>query len=169
VRALILGYQGDWAASAEACQDVVERAHSAGLDYEVALCSHHAGVALLESGEFARAYAALQFALEGAEQIASDRLCNLNRMLLAYLDGINGDPKAHRVLGELLTYAEEEKLAPDVITGRYLLGKLLLADGDLDAARRELEMARRLAQQADNHRLAEGAARMLSSLRPPPA
>jgi hypothetical protein len=118
--------------------------------YEVAVSLHNEGEALLRDGELARAYASLQSATAVAEELGSQRLTNLSRMLLAYLGAVKGSEPAARELGERLARAEAKKLTWDTLTGRYLLGRLLAERGDVTAARRELELARKLAQAAGN-------------------
>jgi tetratricopeptide (TPR) repeat protein len=164
VRALILGFRGDWQGCAEASADAAEQGQSVGLEYEVAVNLHNEGDALLRGGDLPRAYASLQASLSVAEQIGSDRLVNLDRMLLAYLDALKGSEPAARTLGEGLAHAELRKWTWDVLTGRYLLGKLLVERGDAAGAQRELELARQMALGAGNQLIAEDCRRELAQI-----
>jgi hypothetical protein len=104
----------------------------------------------------------LQASLAAAEEIGSERLVNMVRMLLAYLDALQSSESGTRALGERLAHAESRKWTSDALNGRYLLGKLLLARGDAAAGRRELELARRMAHEAGNQLVAEDCARELN-------
>ena len=150
VRAIVLAFSRDFRGSALASAEAADQGRSAGLLYEVAVSLHNEGEALLRDGDLARAYASLQSAAAVAAEIGSQRLSNLSRMLLAYLGAVKGSEHAGRELGERLARAEAKKLTWDTLTGRYLLGKMLAERGDVTAARRELELARKLAQAAGN-------------------
>jgi hypothetical protein len=164
VRALSFGFRGDWQSCARASEIAAEQMRAAGLLHEVAVNLHNLGDALLRGGELPRAYAALQASLSAADEIGSDRLQNLNQMLLAYLDALSGADDAKRVLGERIAQAESQRWTWDVLTGRYLLGKLLAESGDLDAARRELDLTRRMAESMDNRLLVDDCDRALALL-----
>jgi serine/threonine protein kinase/tetratricopeptide (TPR) repeat protein len=150
VRATIFGFSRDWRACALAAAEAAEQGRAAGLLYEVAVNRHNQGEALLRGGELPRAYAALQASLAVADEIGADRIANLNTLMLAYLDALGGSEAARGRLGERLAHAEAQNFTWDVLTGRYLLGKLLAQTGDLPGARRELELARKMAEQTGN-------------------
>jgi eukaryotic-like serine/threonine-protein kinase len=164
IRALILGFRGDWQGCALASEAAAEQMRAAGLVHEVAVNLHNQGDALLRSGNLPRAYATLQASLAAAEEIGSDRLVNLNQMLLAYLDALSGDDNAKKLLGDRIAQAEAQRWTWDTLTGRYLLGKLLGRSGDLDAARRELELTRHMAASMDNRLLVDDCDRELREL-----
>jgi eukaryotic-like serine/threonine-protein kinase len=151
VRALVLGLCGDWRGCAEACEQGAEQGRAAGLLSEVAVNLHNQGDSLMRLGELPRAYASLQASADIAEELGSERIVNLNKMMLAYLDALNGSESAQHALGERLAHAEAQRWTWDGLTGRYLLGKLLARRGDHDAARRELVLARQMARSTDNH------------------
>jgi hypothetical protein len=155
VRAMILAFGRDFRGSALGFAEAAQQGRSAGLLYEVAVSLHNEGEALLRDGELARAYASLESSIAVAEEIGSERLINLSRMLLAYLGAAKGSDAAATELGERLAKAEAKKLTWDTLTGRYLLGRLLAERGDATGARRELELARKLAQSAGNRLIAE--------------
>ncbi len=164
IRALILGFRGDWQGCARASEVAAEQMRSAGLVHEVAVNLHNQGDALLRGQQLPRAYATLQASLAAAEEIGSDRLVNLNQMLLAYLDALSGAESANRALVERIAQAEAQRWTWDVLTGRYLLGKLLGQSGDVAAARAELELTQRMAASMDNRLLVDDCARALAEL-----
>jgi eukaryotic-like serine/threonine-protein kinase len=164
IRALILGFRGDWQGCALASEIAAEQMRAAGLVHEVAVNQHNQGDALLRGGELPRAYATLQASLAAAEEIGSDRLVNLNQMLLAYLDALNGAGHAKKQLGDRIAQAEAQRWTWDVLTGRYLLGKLLGNSGAVDEARRELELTRQMAASMDNRLLVDDCDRALREL-----
>ncbi len=153
VRALISGFQGDWASCARASEQAAEQMRARGLMHEVAVNLHNQGDALIHVGELPRAYAALQASLAAAEEINSERMVNLDTMMLAYLDALKGSEEARQVLGQRIARAEMQRWTWDVVTGRYLLGKLYVERGDEAAARRELGLARNMAVSTDNRPL----------------
>ena len=104
-------------------------------------------------GDLPRAYAVLQSSLAVAEEIGSERMVNLNGMMLAYLDALKGSDEARQTLVQRIAKAEMQRWTWDVLTGRYLLGKLYLERGDARAARRELGLARTMAVSTDNRLL----------------
>lgn len=164
VRALILGFRGDWQGCAEAAEIAAEQMRDAGLVHEVAVNLHNQADALMRSGQLPRAYATLQASLAAAQEIGSDRLVNLNQMHLAYLDALNGADVARKLLAQHIAHAESHRWTWDVLTGRYLLGKLLAQRGDLAAARQELELTRKMAASMDNRLLADDCERALTEL-----
>ena len=62
----------------------------------------------------------------------------LNRIHLAYLDGVGGVADADKLLRDLVSYAESRGFLTDAREGRFLLGSLLAQQGSRDEARREL-------------------------------
>lgn len=164
VRSLILAFSGDLAGSASAAALATELARAAGLGYELAWSLFNEADALLRSGELPKAYALFQSSRALASEVGSPRLVNSNRLMLAYLDAINGVESAQRTLGQALAYAEAQHYTIDVLTGRYLLGLLLSHRGDRTGAVRELGLAQRLALATENRRFAEDCARELRAL-----
>jgi hypothetical protein len=150
VEVAIFGFSRDWQACARASAEAAEQARAAGLVYEVAVNRHNEGEALLRGGDLPRAYAALQASLAVADEIGADRVANLDVLMLAYLDALGGSESARQRLGERLAHAEAQNFTWDVLTGRYLLGKLLAQSGDVAGARRELELARKMAEHTGN-------------------
>ena len=166
VRALIAGFRGDWAECARISEAAAEQARNSGLVHEASVNLHNQGDSLLRLSENARAYAVLGASRALAEEIGSERLVNLNTAMMAYLDALKGDRGAAETLTRSITRAETQKWTWDVITARYLLGRLLAHLGDTAAARRELTSARNLAVGADNQVLAQDCSEALRSLEP---
>jgi len=165
VRGLIHGFRGDWARCAEESADAAEQARALGLPHEVAIHLHNQGDALMRVDELPRAYAVLTRSLSVAERIGAERLVNLNQMMLAYLDALNGSDPAQKALGQKLAHAEAQKWTWDALSGRTLLGRLLARRGDAVGARRELSLAKRMAQATANKLVLDDCERALADLR----
>jgi len=164
VRGLIHGFRGDWARCAVECARAAEQARETGLLHEVAVHLHNQGDALMRIEELPRAYAVLSGSASVCEQIGAERLLNLNRIMLAYLDALNGSEPARRALGQGLAHAEAQKWTWDALSGRTLLGRLLAKQGDTVGARRELMLARRLAEASSNQLVIDDCDRALAGL-----
>jgi len=164
VRGLIHGFRGDWARCATECARAAGQARELGLPHEVAIHLHNQGDALMRTGDLPRAYAVLSDSASRCDQIGAERLSNLNRMMLAYLDALNGSDEARRALGTRLAHAESQKWTWDALSGRTLLGRLLARSGDKVGARRELMLARRLAEATSNQLVIDDCDRTLAEL-----
>ncbi len=164
VRALIHGFRGDWARCALESGTAAEQARGLGIPHEVAIHLHNQGDGLMRTDDLPRAYAALTRSLSVAERIGADRLVNLNQIMLAYLDALNGSDAALKLLGRKLAHAEAQKWTWDALSGRTLLGKLLARRGDAVGARRELALAKRMAQATANKLVLDDCDRALGDL-----
>lgn len=164
VRGLIHGFSGNWARCAEDSAEAADQARTLGLPHEVAIHLHNQGDALMRTEDLPRAYAILTRSLSVAERIGAERLVNLNQMMLAYLDALNGSEPAKKQLGQRLAQAEAQKWTWDALSGRTLLGKLLAKHGDAVGARRELSLAKRLALATSNKLVIDDCERALSEL-----
>jgi serine/threonine protein kinase/tetratricopeptide (TPR) repeat protein len=164
VTGLIHGLSGDWARCAAECESAAEQARELGLPHEVAIHLHNQGDALMRIDELPRAYAVLARSLSVAERIGAERMVNLNHILLAYLDALNGAEGAQKLLGQKIAHAEAQKWTWDALSGRTLLGKLLARRGDVVGARRELSLARRMAEATSNQLVVDDCARALDEL-----
>ena len=149
-RSLIHAFRRDWGACAAASEQAAEQARAARLVHELALNLHNQGESLLRLGQLPRAYATLQNSVAVAQQCGSERMINHNRMLLDYLDALNGAKDAQKDLVQRLAYAEEHRWTWDVVSGRHLLGRLLRLAGDAAGARRELTLAMKTATTTGN-------------------
>lgn len=164
VRGLIHGFRGDWARCADESATAADQARELGIPHEVAIHLHNQGDALMRVDDLPRAYAVLMRSASVAERIGAERLVNLNMMMLAYLDALNGSEPAKKVLGMKLAHAESQKWTWDALSGRTLLGRLLAKQGDVIGARRELSLARRLAEATSNQLVIDDCDRALSEL-----
>ena len=88
----------------------------------------------------------------------------LNRIHLAYLDGVSGLPDADKLLRDLIRYAESRGFLTDAREGRFLLGALLAHQGPKAEARRELENVLAMAVAQRDHATAEESREALAKL-----
>jgi serine/threonine protein kinase len=165
-RAVIAAFKKDWGAAAEASEEAAEKAKSAGLTREVAANLHNQGEALVRLGELARGYAVLHASLALAEESGSERIANHDRLLLAYLDAVDGLPGADEMLASSIANAEARGWVLDHLTGRFLLGRLHAQRGEMDTARRELHAVQKRAQELGNRPLARDCGYELELLEP---
>lgn len=164
VGALILGFRRDWEGCAAASEAAAEMGREAGLTHEVAVNLHNQGDSLLRAGDHPHAYACLQQSAELADSVGADRIHNLNRMMLAYLDALNGLASGERALRDRLDQAHRHNWTWDEITGRYLLGRLLVSKGQQGEGRRQLEQGRELAKATRSQLLLEDCEMELAAL-----
>ena len=150
LRGLIDYFSRDFRAAAAACEKAVDMARALGLTYEVMVNLHNLGDFLVHLNDFARAYGAIQQSLALCDECGYERLGSLNRMFLAYLDGVAGAVGVEKLLDQGIAYAEANGFTWDVIDGRVMLAKLMQRRGDLAAARYEFERVKNLAQDAGN-------------------
>lgn len=148
LEALLLGFRGKWVESARAFEQAAGHARAGGLLQQLADNLLHEADVLLRLEDTPRAYAVLQRAQEAAQEAGSERLLNLTRMMVAYLEAERGTAAARSNLGECLALAESRLWTRDVSKGRLLLGKLYALDGATTAARRELLVAHQVAEDA---------------------
>ncbi|HQY59942.1 MAG TPA: protein kinase [Polyangiaceae bacterium] len=153
--ALVAYFARDFRGSAAASERAVDAARELGLGYEVALNLHNLGDALVRLEDYPRAYGAFKQSLALCDEATFDRLASHNRMFLAFLDAVNDDSAGLVQLHLGISYAEARDFTWDVLTGRWLLAKLLLRKDDLKSARAEYERLRRMAKGVGNH-LIEG-------------
>jgi tetratricopeptide (TPR) repeat protein len=145
LRGLIDYFSRDWRSAAAECEKAVDLARAAGLSYEVMINLHNLGDVLVRLEDFPRAYGAIQQSLALCDEFGYERLGSLNRMFLAYLDGVAGRTDAEKLLTQGIGYAAANDYVWDVIQGRVMLGQLLHRRGDREGARREIEKARETA------------------------
>jgi tetratricopeptide (TPR) repeat protein len=147
----------------------VDMARDMGLTYQVMASLHNVGDVLIQLDDLPRAYGALRQSLALSEEYGIERLANLNRMFLAFLDGIRGAVDGDKLLRQGIAYAESKDFTNDVVSGRALLAKLLHRLGHLDAAREEYIKTRAIAVTA-GHRIVvdecDAAVKKLPAARP---
>jgi hypothetical protein len=107
---------------------------------------HNLGDTLIRLDDFARAYGALQQSLALCDEFGYERLGSLNRMFLAYLDGVAGRADAEKLLEQGIAYAQASDFVWDAIQGGMMLSALLKRRGDVEGARRGFEKTRELAR-----------------------
>jgi len=164
LRVLAYSYARDYAAAVQAAERAIGLARSAGLRYDIAASLHNLGDSARGLGDFPRAYAALTESKELAEALGAERLVTINRIHLAFLDGVSGLPDAEKLLRDLIAYAESRGFSSDGREGRYLLGTLLAHKGEKPAARRELESVLAMAEAQRDQAIVEESREALAKL-----
>ena len=163
-RVLVYIYSRNFEAAVKASARAVDLARSAGLLYETAAALHNLGDASRRLGDLPRAYASMTESKEIAAASGHERLVSLNRMHLAYLDGLSGVLGADALLRDFIRYAATRGYWTDVLEGRYLLGALLQHRGALDEARGEFEEALSMAVSYGNKLIADDAREALEKI-----
>ncbi len=165
-RALVYLYCRDNKTGIEASLAAVQLARSSNVRYDIAAMLHNLGEAARRLGDLPRAYAALTESLEVARATGNERLVSLNRIHLAFLDGMSGVAGAEGLLRDLVRYSNSHGYWTDAVEGRYLLGMLLKHRGAHDEAKRELEEVMALAAAKGNRLILQDAREALEQ---PPA
>jgi serine/threonine protein kinase/tetratricopeptide (TPR) repeat protein len=155
VRALVDHFTREFRSAALHAERAVDMAREMGLTYEVTLNLHNLGDILVHLDDLPRAYGALRQSLALCEESGYERLANHNRMLLVFLDGLQGAAEAEKHLSQGIAYAASKDFTTEVIGGHSLLAKLFYRRGQMEAARHEFEKARALASRAGHRRVAE--------------
>jgi tetratricopeptide (TPR) repeat protein len=168
-RALVDYYTRDFRSAVVHWEKAIDMARDMGLTYQVMASLHNMGDVLIQLDDLPRAYGALRQSLALSEEYGFERLANLNRMFLAFLDGIRGTVVGDQLLRQGIAYAESKDFTNDVVSGRALLAKLLHRLGDLDAAREEYVKARTIAVSAGHRIVADECDAALKKLGVPPA
>lgn len=135
-----------------------------GLTYEVMLNLHHLGNTLVHLEDLPRAYGAVGQSLALCEECGDERFANYNRMLLAFLDGIQGTVDGEKLLRHGIAYAEAKDFTSDVVGGRLLLANLLFRVGRSETARAEYWSTLELATGAGHRLIADDCQVALSML-----
>jgi serine/threonine protein kinase len=163
-RVLVHIYSRDFRAAVAASATAVDLARSAGLRFELAASLHNLGDAARRLGDLPRAYASTSESRELAEASGHERLACLNRVHLAYLDALNGDPAADGKIQELVRYAESRDYFSDALEGRCLFAAILRHRGRREEARQELQAVGRLANAYGNRLIADDVREALTAL-----
>jgi eukaryotic-like serine/threonine-protein kinase len=163
-RAWVYLYCRDLKTGIEASLQAVQIARAANLRYDIAATLHNLGEAARRLGDLPRAYAALTESLEVARSASNERLVSLNRLHLAFLDGMSGVAGADALLRDLIRYANAHGYWTDAIEGRYLLGMLLKHKGALEEAKRELLEVQSIAAAKGNPLIFEDAREALADM-----
>jgi serine/threonine protein kinase/tetratricopeptide (TPR) repeat protein len=171
-RSLVDSFAGDFRSAVLHSGRAIDMGRELGLTYEVMLNLHNLGLVLVYVEDLPRAYGAIRQSLAICEERGYERLTSYNRLVLAYLDGLQGNADAEKVLRQGLAYAESKHFSWDVLGGRALLARLLQRTGRPDAARSAYELARSLAVNMGHKAIVDECDRALKTLgpaAPPPA
>jgi serine/threonine protein kinase/tetratricopeptide (TPR) repeat protein len=164
VRAIVDHLTHDFRSAALQGEMAIDMAREVGLTHEVLSNLLHLGEVLVDSGESARAYGAIRQALELSEDGGHERFANYARMLLAFLDGLQGMGDADKLLAQGLGYAESQGFTSEVVAGRLLLARLLHRRGRVEPAIAEYEKARVAAGRAGHQLVVDECEHALSEL-----
>jgi hypothetical protein len=156
-RGLAYLFCGDWKNGLEASEKAVGLARKANLRYEVAVMLHNVGDAACRMNDLSRAHAALTESMEVARATGLERVISINRIHLAYLDGLRGAPGAEDLLRDLMRSSSSLGYWTDALDAHLRLGALLRRRGAAEEAKRELEAVARLATERGNHHVVEEA------------
>ena len=163
-RVLVYLYIRDFKRAVESSTRAVEISRSAGLRYETAAALHNLGDASRRIGDLPRAYASFSESRDMGEAAGHERLTSLNRMNLAYLDGMGGVLRADAMLKEFIRYADARGYWTDALESRFLLAALQKHRGDRVEAKRELEQVLTMATAYGNKLIAHDAREALEDL-----
>jgi serine/threonine protein kinase/tetratricopeptide (TPR) repeat protein len=165
VRSIVDHLTHDFRSAALHAEMAIDMAREVGLTYEVMSNLLLLGEVLVHSDESARAYGAIRQALELSEEGGFERFANYARMLLAFLDGLQGMGDADKLLAQGLGYAESREFTAEVVVGRLLLARLLHRRGRLEPAAAEYERARAVARRAGHQLVVQACQQALRELR----
>jgi tetratricopeptide (TPR) repeat protein len=163
-RALVDYYTRDWRSAVEHWERTCDMGRELGLHYQVMASLHNVGDVLIQLEDLPRAYGALRQSLGMSEEYGFERLANLNRMFLAYLDGIRGTVDGESLLRQGIAYSEGKHFTNDVVGGRMLLAMLLRRMGQSESAHEEFRKTRAVALSAGHRRVADECERALATL-----
>ena len=162
-RVLTYIYARDCKAAVEASEHAVDLARTAGVRASIIVTLHNLGDAARRLGDLPRAYAALTESKELSDASGQERLATLNRIHLAYLDGMRGVDGAETQLRDAVRYVDGRGFVTDGLEGRFLLGMLHLQNGQVADAKRELGQVLAQALEYGNRLVAEDAREALAT------
>jgi tetratricopeptide (TPR) repeat protein len=163
-RALVDSFAGDFRSAVLHSGKAIDLGRELGLTYEVMLNLHNLGVLLVYVEDLPRAYGAIRQSLAICEERGYERLTSYNRLVLAYLDGIQGSADAEQMVRQGIAYAESKRFSWDVLGGRALLSRLLQRTGRHDGARAEYQKTLSLASTMGHKALVDECEKVLRSL-----
>jgi serine/threonine protein kinase/tetratricopeptide (TPR) repeat protein len=144
-RALVDSFAGDFRSAVLHSGRAIDLGREVGLTYEVMQNLHNLGVLLVYVEDLPRAYGAIRQSLAICEERGYERLTSYNRLVLAYLDGIQGSADAEKNVRQGIAYAESKRFSWDVLGGCALLARLLQRTGRTEPARAEYQKTLSLA------------------------
>jgi serine/threonine protein kinase len=163
-RAMIDQLTGDGRSAVLHSEMAIDMSREMGLTYDVMLNFHLLGNSLLNMDDAPRAYTAIRESLALCQEHGYERFANYNRMILAYLDGLQGSSDAEKLLVQGIAYAESKSFTWEVLGGSVLLARWLHRRGRHDDARSEYKRARAFAMTAGIRRVVEDCDAMLRKL-----
>jgi serine/threonine protein kinase/tetratricopeptide (TPR) repeat protein len=166
-RVLTYIYARDCKAAVEASEHAVDLARTAGVRASLIVTLHNLGDAARRLGDLPRAYAALTESKDLSDAAGQERLATLNRIHLAYLDGMRGVDGAEAQLRDSVRYVDSRGFVTDALEGRFLLGMLHLQNGQVADARRELAQVLAQALEYGNRLVADDAREALATAEAP--
>jgi eukaryotic-like serine/threonine-protein kinase len=143
----------------------IDMAREIGLTYEVMVNLLRLGEVLIDTREFVRAYGSVRQALELCEEGGYERFANYGRMLLAFVDGVQGASDADKLLAQGVGYAESKEFTAEALEGHVLLGRLHQLRGRVDTSAAEFEKARAVAAECGNKAVQDESEAALRTLR----
>jgi serine/threonine protein kinase/tetratricopeptide (TPR) repeat protein len=150
VRTQIHAQAGRFREAADAAVQAASQAEELGFSYELASSLSEQAAALARLGESARARAAVASALAVAEEAGAERVIVRCRLVLGYLEGVDGGFRALDAQRGHVAFAESHGWISDSLLGRYFLGRAAIRLGAVDVARTELLLASRIAASTGN-------------------
>jgi hypothetical protein len=129
---------------------ISDSARSLSLTYEVSENLLLLGEIFIRLDDLPRAYGAIKQASALADEGGHERMRMNCLTFLSFLDAVQGDRNADKILKEGIDYAEARDFTSDHITGTWLLAVLQTRRGARDAARAEYVKLLALAREAGN-------------------
>jgi tetratricopeptide (TPR) repeat protein len=166
LRGILAFFAGNHADAVQAFERAVSMARVQGLTYEVAANLHNVGDVAGGLGDYPRAYEALRESQALSERAGFERLASLNRVFLAYLDGVAGSSDGKGEFEQGITLAQLQGFTWDEITAAVLFARLCRHRGDRDGARTWFERSRIRAAEAGHRGVVEECERALGELSP---
>lgn len=154
-RAMVDHLTGDLRSAVLHSEMAIDMSREMGLTYDVMLNFHALGSAVLDLDDAPRAHGAIRESLALCQEHGFERYANYNRMILAFLDGLQGVGDAEKLLVQGLAYAESRQYMWEGLTGNVLLARWLHRKGRNDEARAQYEKARAFAESIGIRRAAE--------------
>jgi eukaryotic-like serine/threonine-protein kinase len=143
-------FAADYRAASASCELAIDSARLLGLTYEVAENLLLLGEIFIRLDDLPRAYGAIKQAAALADEGSHERMRMNCLTFLSFLDAVQGDRNADKILKEGIDYAEARDFTSDHITGTWLLAVLQTRRGARDAARAEYVKLLELAREAGN-------------------
>ncbi|MCB9763061.1 MAG: tetratricopeptide repeat protein [Alphaproteobacteria bacterium] len=122
-------------------REALELRRGTGYRPGVVINLHNIGDALLRLGERGRAFAAFQRSRDAAMEVGLARGVAMNEVYLGYLSAVRGQPTGMALLSGAADRAKALGDEETALTGRWLEGRLLLKEGQVEDGRALLQAA----------------------------